>query len=621
MKLEKILNNLNSFEKNSFLKIIDNLISEKPKHYKEIDKILNDASGDLKAMDSLNISKVFDLLKNEFSSYLNDEFQKSTSQVDILTDILIRDGNCIMKQDWLSRLYDTELKLLKKKIKVFESELSAEKSDLEESRKRDYLIYKACVNTAFVNDDLNNQERKITFDEQTILNTLSTNLELSIEEIKLINYMIIPLKQLEIDDIITELRNLGMVFFSKKTNMVYVADEIVTLIRKIKGKEIADKYFRRILRQLREPQINLVCKKHNIDWRQSIDQKIKEIINEGISMHAVLSTDIYKPDVAITDRKKFVNELCDKNLGISPKIGGATLDDKLANLVKYFDEIEADDKVGISVDGYEKLLTELTETLPKIKDLIKKEFELQEENVMRSSYLLDYNIKPKDVLEIIPSDSLTKFCDRMDIKTRGSVVENILETFKDAENLYIENYELVGYRDLAGLKDNGIKVKESDLGLLFEDLTRKILTKLGFKVDEDLRKSINTNKDKADIVVKISENEIILIECKSVKESGYNKFSSVSRQLKSYIQLAEKNGYKVIKSLLVAPEFSDDFIKECGLDYELNLSLITAKSLNLILEGFKETKHKTLPHNLFMRDVLIQEDRILKSIATVESAP
>ena len=96
MKLEKILNNLNSFEKNSFLKIIDNLIADKPKQIKEIDKILNDASGDLKAMDSLNISRVFNLLKNEFSSYLYDEFQKSTSQVDILTDILIRDGNCIL---------------------------------------------------------------------------------------------------------------------------------------------------------------------------------------------------------------------------------------------------------------------------------------------------------------------------------------------------------------------------------------------------------------------------------------------------------------------------------------------------------------------------------------------
>ena len=61
---------------------------------------------------------------------------------------------------------------------------------------------------------------------------------------------------------------------------------------------------------------------------------------------------------------------------------------------------------------------------------------------------------------------------------------------------------------MAGLKENGIKVKESDLGLLFEDLTRKILSKLGFEVAEDIRKSINTNKDKADIVVKISEKDI-----------------------------------------------------------------------------------------------------------------
>jgi hypothetical protein len=32
------------------------------------------------------------------------------------------------------------------------------------------------------------------------------------------------------------------------------------------------------------------------------------------------------------------------------------------------------------------------------------------------------------------------------------------------------------------------------------------------------------------------------------------------------MSLAEKNNYKVIKSLLVAPEFSDDFIKDCGLE-------------------------------------------------------
>ncbi len=105
-----------------------------------------------------------------------------------------------------------------------------------------------------------------------------------------------------------------------------------------------------------------------------------------------------------------------------------------------------------------------------------------------------------------------------------------------------------------------------------------------------------------------------MIECKTIKESGYNKFSSVSRQLKAYADLAKIKDFKVIKSLLVAPDFSDDFVKDCGLEYELNLSLITASALVNILDGFKKSKLKQLPHNLFMRDVLIQEDRILKAI-------
>jgi hypothetical protein len=104
----------------------------------------------------------------------------------------------------------------------------------------------------------------------------------------------------------------------------------------------------------------------------------------------------------------------------------------------------------------------------------------------------------------------------------------------------------VAHRDLSTLKENGIAVKEGELGILFEDLTKKIFTKLGFKVDEKLRKKINTAKDKMDIVLTVSETEIILVECKSIKESGYNKFSSVSRQLKSYMSLAEKNELKVI---------------------------------------------------------------------------
>jgi hypothetical protein len=99
-----------------------------------------------------------------------------------------------------------------------------------------------------------------------------------------------------------------------------------------------------------------------------------------------------------------------------------------------------------------------------------------------------------------------------------------------------------------------------------------------------------------------------------VKESGYNKFSNVARQLKAYATRAKLCNYSVKKILLVAPDFSDDFIKECGLDYDLNLSLITASSLLSITEGFKKSKHKRFPDNLLMRDVLIQEERVLKAI-------
>ena len=42
---------------------------------------------------------------------------------------------------------------------------------------------------------------------------------------------------------------------------------------------------------------------------------------------------------------------------------------------------------------------------------------------------------------------------------------NILDNYKDAENLYLENYENIGFRNLNALKENGITIKESELGI------------------------------------------------------------------------------------------------------------------------------------------------------------
>lgn len=614
MKLEKILDTLNSFEKNAFLKIIDSIIANSPKNAIEIERILSDKSKELKNIDNINVAKVFILVEDEFAEYVKKEFANTTSQLDILTDIIIKDGNCIMKQDWLARLYENELKVIDKKLKVFQKIFDSDNSGIKEQRIRDYKIYKACLHTAYTNDLEANQDAKITTDEQSILLTLSQHLELSQEEIKLINHIIVPFKKLEIDTVINTLKNIGIIFYSKKNSTVYVADEVVRILRKVRGKEVADKFFRRVLRYLREPQVNLICKKHNIDWRLPLEQKIKGIIKEGISFSGVLTNDIFKEGTKVSEKKKVIIDLCDKELKISPSLKGATVDEKISNLIRYFENVEQDEKVGISIDGYEKLLIEVGEILPKLNEQIKDEFELQDEFVLKSNYLLDYNIKPKDILEIISEKDLDTFCKSKNIKTRGDLITNILDTYQDAENLYLENFENIGFRNLNVLKENGIQVKESELGVKFENLTKSIFTKLGFNVDEKLRQLLNTKKDKIDIVINLSNKELILVECKTIKESGYNKFSSVSRQLKAYINLATSKDFKVIKSLLIAPDFSDDFVKDCGLDYELNLSLITASSLINILNGFRNSKHKQFPYNLLMRDVLIQEERILKAI-------
>lgn len=616
MKLEKILDNLNSLEKNSFIKIIDNIIANEPQNVKEIDKIISesDKSG-LKNLDNIVISQIFHLVEKEFSQLIKTEFVNTSSQLDILIDIIVRDGNCLMKQDWFARLYETEIKSINKKIKELKNTIEDPKSDLSENRKRDYKIYKSCVHTAFHNDVENNREAKITDDELSILITLSKQLGLSQEEVKLINYLILAPKKSEIDDVINELKNLGIIFYSKKTSTIFVADEMVRVLRKIRGKQVADKFFRRILRSFREPQINLICKNHNIDRKLDFELKIKEIIEEGISFTDVLIEDVHKEGTNLSDKKKFLNELWDKNLNLTPALKGITIEDKIENIIAYFEAIEKDDKVSISVDGYEKLLTELGETLPKLNAQVKKEFELQEENALKSELLLDYNIKPQDILDIINAQDLVVFLKEREIKTRGNDIENILDAYKDSENLYLENYFNIGSRDLNTLKENGIRIKEAELGIKFEELTKTIFAQLGFNVDENLKKEINTKKDKIDILLNLDNKELFIVECKTVKESGYNKFSSISRQVGSYFKLAEEKGYRVSKILIVAPEFSNDFVTDCELDSELNLSLLTASSLMNILEGFKKSvKHKQFPHKLLMRDVLIQEDRIIKAI-------
>ena len=614
MKLEKILEKLNSLEKGQFLKIINNLSSAE-KNNPQLEAILNRSDSNLKNADAVQVAQAFEALSERFVDFIMDDYTKVSSQLDILLNIITRDGNCIMRLDWFARLYEDEIKKQKKAIDAFKADVTADKPTMDILRVRDYKIYAACLKTAYYNDTVSNFTPKITSDEQSILDSLAKALELSQDERTMIKYSVLGIKKAgTIDDVIAELKEKGLVFLSKKNNVVYVADEVVSLARRIRGRELADKYFRRVLLQIKEPQINMVCRKHGIDNKLPYNEKIELIISSGVSLSDVLKEDIHKPDSKLNDRKKIITELCDDRLAISPSIKGLTLDDKVDNLIGYFNKQFKEEKLGISAGGFDRLLMDLNEFVKGANKTIRSTFQIQEEDVMHGEFLSDYNIMPRDVLELFPIDALIGLCNARQIKTRGNVVDNILASYKDSENLLVENYESIGFRDINALKDSGIVITESELGSTFEDVTKYIFGKLGLDVDEKLRKKLNTDKDKMDILIRTGENSVVLVECKTVKESGYNKFSAVSRQVKAYKNLLEKNDYHVDRIIIVAPDFSEDFIADCGDEFALPITLLKAGSLTAIYNTVKSTGVSRFTLQMFARDILVQEDRIIRAL-------
>ena len=250
MKLEKIIEKLNSLEKGQFLKIINNLSSAE-KNNPKLEAILSKADSNLKNADAVQVTQAFEALADRYVEFVMDDYTKVSSQLDILLNIITRDGNCIMRLDWFAKLYEDEIKKQKKAIEVFKEDVNADKPSMDTARVRDYKVFAACLKTAYYNDVALNFTPKITSDEQSILDSLAKSLELSMDERTMIKYAVLGImKNSNIEDVIAELKDKGLIFLSKKSNVLYVADEIVSIARKIRGSERADKYFRRVLLQL-----------------------------------------------------------------------------------------------------------------------------------------------------------------------------------------------------------------------------------------------------------------------------------------------------------------------------------------------------------------------------------
>ena len=68
------------------------------------------------------------------------------------------------------------------------------------------------------------------------------------------------------------------------------------------------------------------------------------------------------------------------------------------------------------------------------------------------------------------------------------------------------------------------------------------------------------------------------------------------------------------KILIVAPDFSEDFVSDCSDDFDLNISLLKASSLVAIYNASMESPNRQVTINMLMKDVLVQEDRIIRAL-------
>ena len=246
--------------------------------------------------------------------------------------------------------------------------------------------------------------------------------------------------------------------------------------------------------------------------------------------------------------------------------------------------------------------------------VLKAEFELEEQEEIDVEKLRALSITPHDILFMLSNDEIKSVIESMKLSKRGNTRLNILNCFADATDRLIENYGSLARRDLAKLKSENVEISEADIGIKFEEVTKAIFEQLGLDIDEDLRKAVNTSKDKADIIVSLTDDDVIVGEAKTCKNGDFAKYSTTSRQVKAYATRCENAGKRVAQVLIVAPSFSDVFVESAEMDTEVNISLLEADGLKMILDAFKARRNPKFSGKLFTKGGLLKAELIAKNI-------
>lgn len=613
MNINQVLSTVNQVEKAKFISNLDRLCCDAAQTDKKLAKRIESIDGQIKNASGNDISALYSAVKEHFQEFIKEQILLSSAQINLLINILSRDGNCVARVAWIEILYSREWDSINELSSKLKEEMNGAPDEVF-GRSKSLAIYYACMKEAYENDGRNNRDKKITDDERSILIVLAGQLGLTVDECASIEHLVNPIPKGGVLEALNQLRDIGLLFISKKRQEVFIPDELVELLNCILGKDLSDKYRLRLLRSLSDAELNNVLKAHNRPMRgvSRID-KIKSIIHAGIGGAQLLTQDIHNPCGTTNEKKERLKQMI-ADLGIDANKIGTTLEERCGIIMDSLNRASEREFEVLSASGYKELLATLEGHHNDIIPLIKEEFELEPNETIDTDKLKMLGISPYDILYILSNDEVKLVRDSMGLPKRGDPRLAILESFASATDKLIDNYDLLARRDVNSLKEAGVDILEAEIGVKFEEVTKAIFEELGLIVDEDLRKEINTAKDKADIVIALSDDDIVIGEAKTSKRGDFAKYSTTSRQVKSYVNRAENTGKRVAQVLIIAPSFSDNFIESAEMDTEVNISLLEASGLKMILDAFKSRRNPKFSPKLFTKGGLLKAELIARNI-------
>ena len=614
MKLNQVLSIVNQVEKSKFITSLDKLCFDAAKSNKKLAKTIDNIDGQIKNASGSEITQLYSAVRDFYKISVKEQILMNSAQTNLLVNILSRDGNCVARISWIESLYAKEWNILQVLAEELQAEIKSCDSDSPNDRSKALSIYYACIIKAYSNDKKNNRDSKITDDERSILNVLSAQLGLTADECAALEHLVDTIPKDGVLEALNILRDMGVVFISKKRQEIFIPDEIVELLNDIQGKDSADKHRLRLLRTFSDAELSNVLKAHGRKIR-GIDRadKIDTIIHSGLSARELLATDMHTPEDNQNQRKDRLKQLI-ADLEIDTEKLGTTLDERIQLIITSLANASEKEFDSLSASGFKELMKTLEEHFPTIMKVIKAEFELEDNEIIDTEKLRALSITPHDILYLLSNDEVKTVRDSMKLSKRGNPRFSILECFASATDKLIDNYDTLARRDVNALREVGADVAEAEIGVKFEEVTKAIFEIMDLNIDEDVRKEINTSKDKADIIIALSDDDIIIGEAKTCKNGDFAKYSTTSRQVKAYVTRAESIGKRVAQVLIIAPSFSDDFIQSAEMDTEVNISLLEAKGLKLILDAFKSKRNPKFSAKLLTKGGLLKAELIAKTI-------